>query len=222
MFDKFKPFLSKFTLTSLSLFALLIIYSQSGFVNFLIFLFTILIHEASHLICAKVFDVKINNIKFLPFGAKISYSCDALRADKALCLYLSGPMSNFIFAGIIVFSSYYLYIPSYDFFIFYNILIGSINLIPTIPLDASKCLFTLLNLKLNKLDSFKYIKLISIIIDMGILILGIYVLLLGSKNVLLIFLSVFLLNNIKSEKEKNYFSYINENKNKILNNGYLK
>lgn len=220
MSSRLKCFFGKITLTSLSIFALLIIYSQSGFVNFLIFLFSIFIHEISHLTCAKLFDVKINNIKLLPFGAKIAYSCDNLRIDKALTLYLSGPISNFIFAGIIVFSSFYIYIPSYDFFIFYNILIGTINLIPTIPLDASKCIFSLLNLKFNKLDSFKYTKLISIIVDICILLLGIYVILLGSRNVLLIFLSIFLLNNIKSENEKNEFSYIKENK--ILNNIKLK
>lgn len=214
-----KNAINKITLTSLSIFALLIIYSQSGFTNFLIFTFTLLIHELSHIFTAKMFSVKVDNISLLPFGAKISYHLHDIRPDKEFLVYLSGPFSNFVLAGIIAFAGFYIYIPSYDFFIFYNVLIGSINLIPTIPLDASRCIMTLLNMKLDRRDSFKYIFIISFIVNCCVLFLGIYVLLLGSKNVLLILLSVFLFNNLKSEKDKIDYYLIKNNK--MLNKDLL-
>lgn len=215
MNKKFKSLLNKFTLTSLSVFALFIIYSQSGFVDFLIFVFSLFIHETAHLITARIFSVRVDNVSLLPFGAKISYVSHDMRPDKEFLLYFSGPLANFIFAGIIVFASFYMYIPSYDFFIFYNVLIGLINLVPTIPLDASRCIFSLLQLKLSKPDAFKYVFIISFIVNLSLLFLGVYVLLLGSKNVLLILLSVFLFNNLKSEKDKQEYSYIKNNK--VLN-----
>ena len=94
-------------------------------------------------------------------------------------------------------------------------MIGLINLVPTIPLDASRCIFSLLQLKLSKPDAFKYVFIISFIVNLSLLFLGVYVLLLGSKNVLLILLSVFLFNNLKSEKDKQEYSYIKNNK--VLN-----
>lgn len=212
MIEKIKILFYKVTLTSLSIFALLLIYSQSGFINFMIFLFSLSIHELSHIACIKMFNIQLEDIKLMPFGARITIKENNASVDKLLCIFLSGPLSNFIFAGIIIISNLYLYVPSYDFFVFYNILLGCINLIPTIPLDLSRCLYSLLCIKLNKLDAFKYVFLISVIIDLAVLFLGVYIVLSGQKNVLLIFLSVFLFNNLRAEKDKVYFSFIKENK----------
>lgn len=206
-----KNILRKVSVASLSIFALLIIYSSSGTANFLIYVFSLLLHEFSHLVSSSVFKVPIKSLDLLPFGARIKYKSMDISTFKKSVIFLSGPLSNFMFAIFIVIISYYIYIPSYDFFIFYNVLLGIINLIPTLPLDASRFILAVLENKFNKEDAFKIVLIISIIINSIVLLLGIYVLLLGSKNILLILLSIFLFNTLREEKDKFYYSLIKDN-----------
>ena len=94
------------------------------------------------------------------------------------------------------------------FFIFYNILIALLNLIPSFPLDLSRAIYALLRIRCSDNDAFKIIYNISLITDMIIILLGLYVLFTGVRNIVLIMLGVFLFCSVKSEKDKYLYSVV--------------
>lgn len=181
---------------------LIIIYFQTGLKVFLIFFFSLFVHESSHILFAKIFNVNITDFKVLPLGAKLEYSASDTSFIKQSIVYLSGPLSNLLFAILIVISEYYIIIPDSEFFIFYNILIALLNLIPSFPLDLSRAINSFLQIFFSKEDAFKISYNISIITDIIIILLGVYVLCMGIRNVILILLGAFLICSSRKEKEK--------------------
>ncbi len=187
---------------------LVIIYFQTGLKIFLIFFFSLFVHEVSHVLFAKIFNVNITDFKILPLGAKLTYDVSNTSLIKQALVYLSGPLSNLLFAILIIISQYYIVIPNSDFFIFYNILIALLNLIPSFPLDLSRAIYALLRIRCSDNDAFKIIYNISLITDMIIILLGLYVLFTGVRNIVLIMLGVFLFCSVKSEKDKYLYSVV--------------
>ncbi len=178
------------------------IYYQNGIEKFMIFAFSLLVHELSHILTSKMLGVKIIGFSINGFGARLSYERPNISPFKEMFIYLSGPISNLLFAFIIIIIRYYIYIPSNDFFIFYNILIAVINLIPSLPLDMARAIMCLFMIKNTYDKALTYTINISLITITILFLLGTYVLILGSTNILLFLLSFFFLSSVKNEKDK--------------------
>lgn len=193
--------------------------------GFFISLFWVFIHELSHALVAKLVGVKKVEIKITPIG--FSMKGDEFKDigfAKELAIVIAGPATNIIIAVI-----FYLLYKSHHLDVFEismktNLVLGSFNLLPALPLDGSR----MLNLYLQRKYTCKIAHKIKVNISMtiGILILGYFIFLIFNKilNISLGLLSFFIINISYKEKGRIVYIIIGDimkKKVKFLRNRYI-
>ena len=105
----------------------------------------VLIHEVSHTWAAKVFGIRAQSLRLLPFGAEVEIECAFLPASKKILILLAGSFGNIVVA--LVCSSFLWLFPTTFMFLSYFIVANAIpavlNLLPIYPLDGGKVLHLL-------------------------------------------------------------------------------
>lgn len=126
-----------------------ILYSLYGyFLETLVMVFTVLLHEVFHSIAARKYDFQIDEIEIFPFGGMAKFNSNRIiNPSKEIFVCFMGPLSNLIV--VIIFSIFRtIYIDSYliDYIIKVNKLMLIINLLPVFPLDGGKIVRAILSL----------------------------------------------------------------------------
>lgn len=183
-------------------------YGEEYFCAFL----SVSIHEAFHVYCGKIFDLKVYRIIFLPTGLTAEIDETNANLKQKIILYISGPLSNIILFMLIFSFLKIFYSDINDIHIrhiqisrfltsFYqiNIYLAIFNMIPVFPLDGGKILFEILARQKGLYITQKYVKIISfsffcIIFYIGIIQSYLYY----NFNILII--SIYLAYLIKSTK----------------------
>lgn len=167
---------------------------------FVIFLFSILIHELSHILIGLIFGYKLKNFRFIPFGAVIEFK--ELKKSKSeilknLLIYFSGPLSNFIIC-------YFAYITNYQIskdILYTNLILGIFNLLPLTPLDGGKILKELLKLvfshKMSNIISYKITKFFLCLFTF---LYSIFIIKLKNISLLIILVYLWYIDIIESKK----------------------
>ena len=181
---------------------------------YICFLISILIHEISHIIVAKIFKIKLKNLRISIFGASLEIEkTKKNRNIKKILTYISGPISNLIVAILVK----YININESEKIniIYTNLSLCIFNLLPIIPLDGGNILREILKIKLNNVDSNK-ISIIISKINLGLLTFIYSIAILKIKNITIFLLIMYLwyLNFIEDKKlqilEKTY-KIVNKN-----------
>lgn len=170
---------------------------------------SIIIHEALHIIMAKILKINLKNLRVHIFGASIEFENKLkYKSLRKIFVYLAGPISNFIFALI----SYY--INSDIQFVYTNLLIAAFNLLPILPLDGANILMEVFKIKLNFVKASKIILIISKIC-LSIIAFLYSLIIIKIKNIFIFGLIIYLiyLNCIEEKKIKQI-----ERVYKIINN----
>ena len=82
----------------------------------------------------------VNNISFMPYGAKINNEIIYKKSYHELLVTVSGPISNIVLALLII-SMWWIYPITYNYssnFVVANLSIGLFNLLPIFPLDGGQ------------------------------------------------------------------------------------
>lgn len=198
----------KLLIVFITIVLLFLLFQKRGIEEFLIFLFTMCIHEIFHILTAILFGFPIDSIGAAFFGLKISYGSKQISPVKSMFVYLSGPIANFLFAIALLFLSNEVYIPKAAFFIFYNLLFACINLVPAYPLDAARALTSLLNLFYGNVTSVRIISYVSYLISWLMFFAGLYIFIFKIDNFLLMVLSIFIMLSTKKELENTKMNYL--------------
>ena len=175
----------------------------SGYFEYMfLFLLIIFVHESGHYFFAKLINFKFDTIIIYPFGGLTTYNEELnVNTNKELFVLIGGITFQLIFYFFI----YHLYK----------------NLYITSPLDGGK----LLNIILDKIFSYKFSNIISIVIS----IIFIFYFIIFNKSLFALILTIFLIkciiieiNNIKYKYNKflleRYLYKHNFKKIKIINN----
>lgn len=154
--DKIKIDFSTYILIMLGLFA--------GYIkNIFIILVIILIHEFGHVFFFYLFNIDIEKIVIYPFGGvcKVNKKIHE-RIYKDILVSLGGVIFQLLLIIVVCFLYKFDFIvnSTYKMFVFYNSSIILFNMIPLVPLDGSKLLFSIF----TKYFSYKnsYIMMIMI------------------------------------------------------------
>lgn len=194
------------------------------FREFTIFFLIIIIHEIGHIIGGLYYNWPIDKVIFLPFGGLTIFKQKLNTPLKEeFIVTLLGPLFQILFYLIctklfsdnIILTKYH-----YPLLLF--------NLLPLVPLDGSK----IFNVLLNKMMSFKWSHLVSIIFSLIFDITLILIIIL--KKIDLIYFLIFFFLMVKSFKElSNHRALVNKfilerylynfhfTKNKLLQNKKL-
>ena len=135
---------------------------------FLAFLFgSVLFHELSHSLVAKLQGIPVHKITLLPIGGIAEMNIDDIAPSKEFLISIAGPLFNFVIC-FIIFSLYLVFpqifpplgkdvgfvalmlsYPLYELF-YINLVLGMFNLfVPAIPMDGGRVLRALLQFKYN-------------------------------------------------------------------------
>lgn len=145
--NKLWPLLRKTRIHPLTwvFFALAILTAR--FMEVLILLGIVLIHELGHAIAAHYFDWRIKRVTILPFGGEMETDEHGNRPWKEeLMVTIAGPIQHIWLFGLAMALYAYGLLPEslYHIWLIYNTVILLVNLIPIWPLDGGKLLFILL------------------------------------------------------------------------------
>jgi stage IV sporulation protein FB len=186
------------------------------------------IHELFHLIIARNFKIKIECVKVMPFGITLKIKDNYIpKPEHEIIVAIAGPFSNALMMFIAFFVKIYYLLDTDDitFFIFANIVIGVINLIPVLPLDGGRILKAILTIQWGFIKAFNFTLKVTKIISFFLFILGIYMLYLTRFNFSLLLIAAFLIFNIANERQNNNLMVMKEivyYKEKLLKEGIFK
>ncbi|MEH6947657.1 site-2 protease family protein [Bacillus sp. JJ634] len=136
------------------------------FIEMMMLLVIVFVHEMGHAVCAQYFKWRIKSIQLLPFGGTLEteeYGNKSLKEDIAVVL--AGPLQHIWLIG----GAYILYLLSflsydvYQVFFHMNIILFLFNLLPIWPLDGGRLLFNGIALYVSFLEAQKYTLYISAI-----------------------------------------------------------
>lgn len=154
------------------------------------------IHEFAHLVVAYIIGLKAECITFSPFGVNLKLKNKIINSlSEEIILYGSGPLINGILALISIHCNN---------IIFYrlNIALFIMNLLPIIPLDGGMITLRLLSCRYGKKTAKKVLTAFSVISGTGMLLLSVYLMIIGKINISMFVISIFLIGNILTGKEK--------------------
>jgi len=159
------------------------------------------IHESAHILCAKALNVPISHITVFPFGISAKLSEGYIKnSDKEFIISFVGPFSNLIMFWIFTFL-YSIYQEDYlKFCTDINLAMGSINLIPALPLDGGRMLKSLIAAKYGTIRAFNFMLKLSRILIVLLLTLSVIIIIVTKLNFSLLLISAFLLQNLTHEQ----------------------
>ncbi|REB07185.1 hypothetical protein DVB69_10045 [Sporosarcina sp. BI001-red] len=160
---------------------------------------SLLIHEAGHLVVAKVNGMRVRSITILPYGGELEIAGrdDHSRSVRVL-LALGGPIATTLLLIVALTVPF----PGSMDVIRIQLLILLVNLLPILPLDGGQALLALT----EREESRYFDQTAFLLFSIGFLIVGVAVLLTGlPETALLISLAVFLcLQNISVFRFRRY------------------
>lgn len=169
------------------------------------------LHELSHLLAAKIIGLRTAYIAFHPFGVNLKLKNKLIcRLSDEIILYLAGPFCNILLACAALLAYHFYPNPWLRFFYGSNIMLFVMNMLPITPLDGGIVLKKLLMYRMGYRMAGRVMTAVSAVIDAGLFALGAYVLYVTRFNYSVLFLAVFLLGNIFTQKEKYNVDYVKE------------
>ena len=168
---------------------------------FLLSYISMLIHELAHLCAAEIIGLKPSHISLHPFGVNLhlknTFVC--CLTDEII-LYLSGPLANlFIALSAQVFFKNFSFC-QYLFAV--NIALFAVNMLPVYPLDGGCMVKKKLSYLFGEHTGNIIIKAISLILGTALFSLGIYASYMTGFNYSVLFISVLIIGNIFTMRQK--------------------
>lgn len=132
-----------------------------------IILFSLLWHEAGHLIAAVLCGVKVKSCVITPYGGEIQFENPAVvQASSLLWIALGGPIATIIGIGLAFFMPDLLAMKLINV----QFVLLAVNLVPIIPLDGGRILLAWLFLKYPKAQVVELYYWLSFIIASTLLL----------------------------------------------------
>lgn len=172
----------------------------------------VILHELVHLLIAYRSGYRVSRIEIFPFGGMAEYSgLLEMEPWQEIRVALAGPIFNLIFAFFIYFFTYSgLAEPGFflSLLLQYNLIIGTVNLIPALPLDGGR-VFRAFLVKNNGIKRGNDLALkVSKYLAISGIIMGILVLLTGKANLWFLFFFFFIYGMINREKKQLFYYFL--------------
>ncbi len=163
----------KFVISYFFMTALLIFIANDKSGIFIPLLFSVCLHELSHLAFLCLFGVKIREISLVPGSVGINHTELDTKAEKLICLF-AGPLSNMLASAVFR-------ILRLDTLFIINLLLSVLNLLPARGLDGGSIVCAFLEGKLSHDRINLILKLLSFV--MALIVVGVFFILLYNNSV---------------------------------------
>lgn len=176
-------------------FAVLLIFTAAGRLReYAVIFAAAFLHEGAHIAVMKILKIKCQNIKIMPYGLIIKSEMTK-NPNEEIFVSAMGPAANF-FAFLICVN-----FKNLTFFALCNLALFLLNLAPALPLDGAVIIKAFLAYAKGYLISYKIMLTVTKITAVITVIFGMIFLIITKYNISLLIIGMFLLYNIKNEKE---------------------
>jgi Zn-dependent protease len=151
----------------------------------------VILHELGHALAAKFYGIKTTEIVVLPIGGVAIFERKWVTALQEFVIALAGPTANFLVALLLWLGLSIFYSPRLEYIgvreqilnistsfaerlLWVNLLIGSFNLIPTLPLDGGLMSRAILTMISNRATANRIQFLLSMVIALGFVVYSYY------------------------------------------------
>lgn len=125
-------------------------------------LFSLLVHEAGHIVAARHAGMKIRSCTILPYGGELQFVNRQLASKRQrLITALGGPVAT---AVLLVLGTFFTF-PGDDQFVKIQMFLLGVNLMPILPLDGGQVVSVLLETEETKYAARSHFLLFSIIVS---------------------------------------------------------
>ncbi|MBQ7792225.1 MAG: hypothetical protein IJ367_01870 [Clostridia bacterium] len=176
--------------------AVLLAYLSKNLHTFLITYASLLFHEGVHLLLLCKKQILIHKIVLEPFGISIETEQSA---PKSIGVYLWAPLCNLLAAGAIWFLYQKNPFPYGGDWFFANLLLGSFNLIPCLPLDGGRALELYLARRFGEVSAKQSIQMLSLSLSALVIVAGLWLMWYTKYNISLVIIGIFLLYTALSQ-----------------------
>ncbi|KAB3531434.1 site-2 protease family protein [Alkaliphilus serpentinus] len=191
-----------------------IFYWIFGFLWEIIIVFGItFLHELSHTIVARYYNIQILEIELFPLGGVVRLKeVYHIKPIEEMIISLAGPMINILFSLLSFILIYFNIVQDYffHFFMFSNIIIGGFNLIPVFPLDGGRILRAYLSRKLGNhkatLITIGIGKLLSLILFVS----GAYLVYYSYSYLYVVFIAIYIYHQSNKERQMSIYILVRE------------
>lgn len=151
-----------------------------------------IIHEAGHIVFARIVGAKIKKFKIGSFHLSLSYDCSNLSYKKEILVQLGGIIFNLLSAvALSLFPAFAG--ESVDFFIICSISLALMNLYPASVLDGGGILKSILLFTMDEDKALKIFKGISLVSVILMWLVAVYLQIIFCANLSLFIISIVLL-----------------------------
>lgn len=152
----------------------------------------VLFHETGHLLAMWALDCNPKRVKLIPASVQITMPFSkSFRND--LIIAVCGPLVNFIIFGVLYFNYLAFHGQTTLYYALVNLLVGLFNILPVKGLDGGTILFTLLARKWDINKAALTVKLITVIMALGVIVLAVMLTVYKKFNPTLYLVGIYLL-----------------------------
>lgn len=166
--------------------------------------FIFFIHEAAHVIGARLLNLKVNEIELLPFGGAVKIqSFFESNPTHEIIVAASGPLANILLLLLYFGGIQLKWLPSGmpdSDFVNINLMLAGLNLLPALPLDGGRILRAVLSRQMNIERATKIASGMGLLLALVLATAGLYGLYYRVINYSLFILSSFLVYSALREK----------------------
>ncbi len=167
-------------------------------------------HEAAHMLFAFISGAKVYSLRILPVGLNAEIDDTCCSRGQRILIYGAGPLCSLLISGLffLMLFNNYIHSPLIALGAIINMYLGVFNLIPIVPLDGGRLFLELLSSRYGIFKVEKVLRSLSILLSMGILLLGVAAYILKRSNPSLLFIGVYILMSLSKSKEEAAFMNI--------------
>lgn len=182
-----------------------------NYLNFIVFVSLVVVHEFGHCVMATLVHVKVKSVTIYPFGGITKLDTFlSLDIEKELLVAMGGVLLQYCFYLLIGYLYYIHCIREYTFSLYtmYNSSIIFFNLLPIYPLDGGKIVYLLLCLFLPYRIADIVIIIFSYILIFVILLLQVYYV--NYSNIMIYFILIYYIFLFFQKRNIRYYKFLME------------
>jgi stage IV sporulation protein FB len=172
------------------------------FLNYLLVLIAISLHELSHIAVAGLLGKRIHSVKILSVGLNASIDEIGYGRWSSIAIFTAGPLCNILlYSGSSWLCSYYLLLSEgMRFFISTNLTLAIFNLLPVLPLDGGRILREILSMGFGMRQGTRFSKRVSFLFTVLLIFFGIVQIMNNYYNFSLILIGIYIIFRIRAEE----------------------
>ena len=194
--------------------------------TFILSCICILVHEATHILVAKLKGSRFNNLQFHIYGAKVELmDLEELTNKDKFIIYISGAMANIIIMSISWIMSKHCDREIFNILVKLNFSLAFFNLLPAYPLDGARVFEIILSRKLSFKKAQKIIAIISYVIATFFILVSMSMAIFLRKfNISLLIIGAIIINITKIENKSTMYILMGnvfKKRNNVIKNGFI-